>query len=69
MDRIIVRRKHGRYFACYEGPHAKIAEQIFGCTDFPTAYLANARPEYVLARLQQKNCKVVLSAGLQLEVQ
>ena len=68
MNRIIIRRKSGRYFACYEGPHAAIKRKIFGLTDFPTAYLANTPPGYVLKRMRQhENCTVVLSAGLQLE--
>lgn len=68
MNRIIIRRKLGRYFACFEGPHATRVKNIFGLTDFPTAYLASTPPSYVLNRLQRyENCKVVLSASLQLE--
>lgn len=67
MDRIILRRKHGRYFACYEGPHADRIRRIFGIDELPTAYLANAPAQYVLSRMQKDGCRVVLSASLQLE--
>lgn len=67
MDRIIIRRKQGRYFACFEGPHATRIKNIFGTTDFPTAFSAGTPPSYVLKRVQLNNCKVVLSARLQLE--
>lgn len=68
MDRIIIRRKHGRYFACYEGPHAKRMLRIFGVNEFPIAYSADAPAQYVLKNIQHHNgCRVVLSAKLQLE--
>lgn len=67
MNHIIIRRKHGRYFACYEGPHARTVRNIFGTAEIPTAYLAETSAQYVLKNMQRSDCRVVLSASLQLE--
>ena len=53
---LTVRRLNGCYAADYsECPDAKDIQDLFGTTIIPTAYLGNANPELVRARIQELN--------------